>query len=722
MIASPFEYARLEARDRTGDHYITVGGDNWTPHAKDITVEFREDAGGSRLTFNSRAPMEKRTGRPVQVWVGEGKEMVELFTGKLIRPAPDPPSFTSAATGLGPIAQMSENSFGEFVDYSGLSRRSALQNVISRAGYSQGTAYILGPASAILEEQVFNEEVSLLEGAQGINGEVYTMTDTGSGRRIFLPKPLAGKGATSSLDFAPADYSAFTVEDEFPTSYSRVVVFARRDTAGTGLRASVEVRQRPGVAPAPKNRIKYITDFSGTDDEALQHAYDWALRLYRGEVKWSVSGLDLRYVQRYSRVLGSRVVERADGFWREEYALTTDDGATYNVSTWEMEMGGLGVLLSETKVGRLRLPSIGPSAQVLRTRPDLQTTTGTRAAQWGITALPSVTNTRAVAWGVTGPLQGARSLSYGITGAIFQVTNTRPLSWGILASLTATRQAQWSIASSVTNIQGTRAMQWDIQQQVTATRAMQWAIASTITSVTNTRALAWSVLNTATGTRQAQWDILSSAAAAPTIQGTPGLASNNGNSTSMPTALPTGVTLQNNDILLLAVVTDEAQTITGMTGWSSLGGSSNVGDLELFWKRTTGSETAPTGTLGNTDRTQTKMWCIRGAHTTTAPARATYVPGTSTTPDPGTVTPSWGSANNLYIALAGIDTPTLTALVSGPAGYNNAAFHMSGGSQTGACALASADRADTSTSEDPGVFTLDTSQTWNATVVAVRPA
>jgi hypothetical protein len=669
MNALPFELTRLNARDRTGEHYLTIAGDDWTRHARDLVVEFREQAGGSRLTFTSREPMERLLSRPLQLWVGEGEEMRELFTGRLARPMPDPPTFTSAAVGLGPVAQMAENSVGvntdgtttEIVDYTGTTRRLALQDIISRAGYAQGTAEIRGNLNQVLGELVFNEEVSLLEAATQVNGEFAVMTDTGNGKRLFLEKPRAGSGRASGIEFSEQDYGAFTVEDVYPTTFKKVVVIKRDDAEGGNFRASVPVPQQPGVLPAPANRIKYILDFTGTDEEALQHAYDIAQSIALGEVKWSVAGLDLRYVDRYTHVIGYRNIERTDGRYREEYQLTTDEGATYNVPEWKMEMGGFGVMRGAVKIGALRILDFGPTAAVLKTRIDLVAVSGTRSTSWNVNA--PRTGTRGTSWTVNAPVSGTRGTSWQIEG-LAAVTGTRGTSWSINAPLAGTRATSWQILAG---------------------------------------------------------------GAAPTLQGTPGVSAPAANSTNIPVVMPTGATILANDLLVAVIAMDGdfAGGYSGLpAGWAAVVGSAGLdGTVGVTWKRAAGGETGFTIT-SDTDRYMCRTFLVRGADPSGTPIAIAFANGTGAAPNPPNLNPAWGTHNTLVIAACAVDyNGTVTNVTAAPSGYSNLADDHSGGTATGAVGLGTASRsASAISSEDPGAFTADVAQDWGAATIMIRPA
>jgi hypothetical protein len=360
----------LNARDRRGETRLWINGELWDDYASARAVEFQEDAGGSRMTFTSRRPMERLIGRKVELYVGTQDEGLQpIFTGRLIRPMPDPPAFTSSAVALGPFAQMAEQSLGSPKNYSTAFVHAALADICSLAGYSQGTVIIKGRENNQIEELLFGESTKLLEAAQEVCSKAdMVMTDTGKGNRLFLPRPNPGGGAATQIRFTADDYKTFSVEEEHPTNYASVAVLRLGDQSDDdnvplyAVEARRDVPQPYGTLPAPKNRIWYILDFAGDQDEANQVAYDTARRLgMRGQVKWSMTDLPLAPIDRYSSVFGERVVEYTDGFYREVYDLTLHDGVAYKVAEWKMDIGGEGLLLEATKVGRSRIV-VEPSA------------------------------------------------------------------------------------------------------------------------------------------------------------------------------------------------------------------------------------------------------------------------------------------------------------------------------------------------------------------------
>ena len=106
-------------------------------------------------------------------------------------------------------------------------------------------------------------------------------------------------------------------------------------------------------------------------------------------------------------------------------------------------------------------------------------------------------------------------------------------------------------------------------------------------------------------------------------------------------------------------------------------------------------------------------------HGTTPPEISTVVDGASANPDPGSLAPSWGAEDSLWIVVAGADSFGLVAPTAYPANYND--NQLSQHTQTSSGHGAIATRELNAASEDPGAFTLGISESWGAWTIAVRP-
>lgn len=104
------------------------------------------------------------------------------------------------------------------------------------------------------------------------------------------------------------------------------------------------------------------------------------------------------------------------------------------------------------------------------------------------------------------------------------------------------------------------------------------------------------------------------------------------------------------------------------------------------------------------------------------PEAGTAATGTSTSPDPPSLSPSWGGANNYWIAVAGGGSNAALQDISAyPASYTESQLYAegtAGGANDGW--IASALRRASGASENPAAMTIATSDDWAANTVAVR--
>lgn len=196
--------------------------------------------------------------------------------------------------------------------------------------------------------------------------------------------------------------------------------------------------------------------------------------------------------------------------------------------------------------------------------------------------------------------------------------------------------------------------------------------------------------------------------------------------TSMPVNLPASIV--SGQLLIALVEVRNSGTWTKPTGWSDIstlsqtGGGGGVGKLNGFYRIADGTEgstatwTAGTSTTGIWQVLQINNW------DGTAPPEATTTSGDSSAANPPSESPSWGAANNLWIAVAGHAASTTAAWSAGPSGYDS--FEDDGASSGGAAvSLATAVNYTSASSEDPGAFTVSGSNRfWAAATMAVKPS
>lgn len=210
----------------------------------------------------------------------------------------------------------------------------------------------------------------------------------------------------------------------------------------------------------------------------------------------------------------------------------------------------------------------------------------------------------------------------------------------------------------------------------------------------------------------------------PTVAATNGLSdSANGTSHAVPLAVPGGGILAN-DIQLIVAGIDGTSAITPPDGtWNEIldasVGSTPSARAGAWWKRMSGGET---GTITFTTASEGGGWnsyCIRGAHLTEAPVVSSVVNGAATANigNPPSLDPAgWATEDTLWIA--GMVVDGNNNVTAAPTNYTNLQARR-WANTAGAC-VATAERTNAVSAEDPGTFTHGAGQ-HGAFVFAIRP-
>jgi hypothetical protein len=191
--------------------------------------------------------------------------------------------------------------------------------------------------------------------------------------------------------------------------------------------------------------------------------------------------------------------------------------------------------------------------------------------------------------------------------------------------------------------------------------------------------------------------------------------------TSHTLNLPSGIVAGERLLLVIGKSSTLAQNCTTPAGWTQLINENQAqGALHVYTRIADGSEGA---TLSLTTSAATAVCCMafrmKNAASATGPAIGTTATGSSTAPNPPSLTPSWGSARNLWIAFGGIRS-TAATVSAWPTGYtNNQTSLASTGGTTNRLFLAT--KYATGTVDDPATFTLSASVSWRSNTLAVRP-
>lgn len=194
--------------------------------------------------------------------------------------------------------------------------------------------------------------------------------------------------------------------------------------------------------------------------------------------------------------------------------------------------------------------------------------------------------------------------------------------------------------------------------------------------------------------------------------------------TSMSVNLPSSISA--GDLLIASVETrNNATFATPPTGWTALAsqqGGGSAGYLRFWYKIATGSEGSTaswTASISTTAVWQT--FRVTSWHGTTPP-EITTSNGDSSAANPPSLTPSWGTVDTLWFAIAGHAAVSAAAFTAAPTNYSG--FQNNGASSGGsAVSIANSYRQLNAASEDPGAFTAGGSNRfWAAATVAIRPA
>lgn len=193
--------------------------------------------------------------------------------------------------------------------------------------------------------------------------------------------------------------------------------------------------------------------------------------------------------------------------------------------------------------------------------------------------------------------------------------------------------------------------------------------------------------------------------------------------TSMAVTMPDQVI--SGDLLIAFSHLRNSGTWTEPTDWTELDaqlGGGSVGELTVHYKISDGSEGATETWTAGTGSTATWLVIKVANWDGTSAPEVSKTSGDVSAADPPSLTPSWGSADTLWIAAAGHSAATNAAWSAGPSGYSD--FTISGVSAGGAStSLATATLQTTASSEDPGAYTVSGSNRWWAAMtVGVEPA
>lgn len=177
------------------------------------------------------------------------------------------------------------------------------------------------------------------------------------------------------------------------------------------------------------------------------------------------------------------------------------------------------------------------------------------------------------------------------------------------------------------------------------------------------------------------------------------------------------------DLLIYMLCTDSSGTThTPPSGWTELFDTTHSGGQTTLSAGYLIANTTANLTIVSASANAGAWNCyrIKDWHGTTPPEVATaFENGTAANADPPNLTPSWGSAATLWIAMLGIRSNTSDMVTAAPSGYS--ALVDAASPTDGDANMASAYRTATGSSENPGAFTSASGRRWLANTLGVRP-
>lgn len=182
------------------------------------------------------------------------------------------------------------------------------------------------------------------------------------------------------------------------------------------------------------------------------------------------------------------------------------------------------------------------------------------------------------------------------------------------------------------------------------------------------------------------------------------------------------------DLLLLVLGKGStAATINAHADWTELLDENAATGFYIAYRWATGSEGATTTLTSSANtRSATIAYRISGAENpaTQPPEIGTTATGSSTTPDPPSVTPTGGAKDYLWLAAltrGGEEADDDTWVSAAPSGFTGLLQKACGTVGTNLAGMvATAQRAENAASKDPATFTIATGA-WRAQTIAVHP-
>lgn len=200
----------------------------------------------------------------------------------------------------------------------------------------------------------------------------------------------------------------------------------------------------------------------------------------------------------------------------------------------------------------------------------------------------------------------------------------------------------------------------------------------------------------------------------PTVTGS-ALSEQTGNVTDSVVVQPTGIVAGE---LLLSFLAEDSPALSNVwpAGWTELYDSAGTGFIgTVGWRQAAGSDANPS-VVHTTERSNHIALRIADWDTSVPPEVSTKASGSSTTPDSPSFTPSWGSADTLFITVLFDDASgVVTAWPT-----NCPDNHLENHTATSAADVALATVGNSGGAFNPDAFTVTLTDTWDAITIAVK--
>jgi hypothetical protein len=175
-------------------------------------------------------------------------------------------------------------------------------------------------------------------------------------------------------------------------------------------------------------------------------------------------------------------------------------------------------------------------------------------------------------------------------------------------------------------------------------------------------------------------------------------------------------------LLILFACMGGNPTVTTPSGWVLLQNSAS----EPFIHSTLFAKTADGSEGGTTVNVVTSLSKTAAVHVLRISGWGGFLSSTiaaasaGTNPDPPSVSTPWGTSDNLWIAITanGDDDQAVTGF---PTSYSSGAYTLSGGGTNNGPVIASAYRNNATVTENPGTFTIASSESFFASTIGIKP-